>query len=66
MPQPGETAESNQIGPHPSYLQVARAYVYEHTLHDSLDAIGINQAKEDSFRLQGVSWIDSVRKALKL
>ncbi len=29
-------------------------------------AIGVNEAKEDNVRLQGVTWIDNVRKALQL
>ena len=40
--------------------------MYDQSLQDCLNLIGINQAKEDSYRLQGVSWIDGVRKALKL
>ena len=60
------TDPAEQPGPHPSYIQIAKPYVFDHKLQECLEAAGITEAKEDSIRLQGVTWIDSVRKALRL
>jgi len=53
-------------GPHPSFIQLAKPYVFEQGLQQCMTEIGATEAKEDTFRLQGVTWIDSVRKALQL
>ncbi len=54
------------VGPHPSFIQVAKPYVFEQKLQECMSAIGVTEAKEDTLRLQGVTWIDNVRKALQL
>jgi len=54
------------VGPHPSFIQVAKPYVFEQKLQECMTAIGVTEAKEDTIRLQGVTWIDNVRKALEL
>ena len=54
------------VGPHPSFIQLAHPYISEQKLQQCMTAIGMSQAKEDSIRLQGVSWIDNVRKSLQL
>ena len=54
------------VGPHPSYIQIAKPYIFDHKIKDCLLAAGVTESKEDSVRLQGVAWIDSVRKALHL
>ncbi|KAI9816241.1 MAG: RNA polymerase II C-terminal domain kinase beta subunit [Pycnora praestabilis] len=59
-------SDNDQIGPHPSFIQVAKPYIFEQKLQDSMIATGVTEAKEDNIRLQGVAWIDSVRKALQL
>jgi hypothetical protein len=59
-------AVTGAVGPHPSFIQVAKPYVFEHKIRDSMAMTGVKEAKEDSMRLQGISWIDSVRKALQL
>ncbi|KAJ5745240.1 hypothetical protein N7520_010422 [Penicillium odoratum] len=51
---------------HPSFIQVARPYMFEQTIHECIQAMGINTIREESLRLQGVSWIDNVRKVLHL
>ncbi|KAJ5645455.1 hypothetical protein N7507_011466, partial [Penicillium longicatenatum] len=51
---------------HPSFIQVARPYLFEQTIHDCIQALGMNPIREESLRLQGVSWIDNVRKVLHL
>lgn len=51
---------------HPSFIQVARPYMFEQTIQDCIRAMGMNPMREESLRLQGVSWIDSIRKELHL
>ncbi|KAI9783815.1 MAG: RNA polymerase II C-terminal domain kinase beta subunit [Geoglossum umbratile] len=53
-------------GPHPSFIHVAKPYVFEHEIRQHTAATGVSEAKEDSMRLLGIAWIDSVRKALQL
>lgn len=59
-------AEAIQNGPHPSFIQVAKPYVFQQQLQGQLVALGINPTREDTFRLQGVQWINDVRQALQL
>jgi len=51
---------------HPSFIQVAKPYVFEQTIQDCIKAMGVNPIREESLRLQGVLWIDNVRKVLHL
>jgi len=53
-------------GPHPSFIQVAKPYVFEQKVQECMTAINATEAKEDNIRLQGVLWIDNVRRALQL
>ena len=55
-----------RVGPEPSVIQVAKPYIFEKTIQVCTTANGVNEVKEDSFRLQGVAWIDNVRRALQL
>lgn len=52
--------------PHPSFIQVAKPYVFEHTIQECLAATGVDLQREDNVRISGVTWIDNVRKALRL
>lgn len=52
--------------PHPSYIQVAKPFVFEQTIQECIAAIGVDPLREESLRLQGVTWIDNVRRALHL
>ena len=61
-----EKAQNAFSGPHPSFIQVANPYIFEQKVQCCLTALGSSEAKEDNIRLQGVLWIDSVRKALQL
>lgn len=54
------------VGPHASYIQVAKPYTFQQQLEGQLVSIGANPTREDSFRLQGVQWINEVRIALQL
>ncbi|KAI9696786.1 MAG: RNA polymerase II C-terminal domain kinase beta subunit [Candelina mexicana] len=58
--------ENGQHGPHPSFIQVAKPYVFEQKLQECMAVTGVTEAKEGNLRTQGVAWIDSVRKALQL
>lgn len=58
--------DPERVGPHPSYIETAQPYIFQSTIQKALAAAGMSEAKDDSIRLQGVAWIDSVRKALQL
>lgn len=58
--------EDEHVGPHPSYIQLAKPYICEQELQESIAATGVSELKERDVRLNGVAWIDSVRKALRL
>lgn len=51
---------------HPSFIQVAKPYIFERTVQDCFHAMGVNPLREDSLRLQGVTGIDNMRKKLNL
>lgn len=53
-------------GPHPSYIETAKPYIFESQILDSLTSAGISEARDDNIRLQGIMWIDNVRKAMHL
>ena len=61
-----DSIENGHVGPHPSYIQLAKPYIFESKLQDCMAATGVTEAKEDNIRLQGIAWIDSLRKALHL
>ncbi|KAK4544559.1 hypothetical protein LTR36_004131 [Oleoguttula mirabilis] len=61
------------IGPHPSTIRVAAPYttqacIEKRLLPPTLDhqERSLGEAREDSNRLQGVTWLDNVRRALQL
>ncbi|KAK2879562.1 hypothetical protein FQN49_000755 [Arthroderma sp. PD_2] len=57
-------AGGRPVAPHPSFIQVANPYLFEKTVQDCFAATGVNSLREDNNRLQGITWIDNVRKAL--
>lgn len=61
-----DSGSNGAVGPHPSYIRIARPYYFEQKLQECMSQTGVSEAKEDSIRLQGVAWIDNVRKALRL
>jgi CTD kinase subunit beta len=66
---PAATAPPGPVpvqGPHPSYIQVARPYLFHQQIQGQLIASGTHVTREDAFRLQGVQWISDVRVALQL
>lgn len=61
------------VGPHPSTIRVSAQYQSQAAIERRLQQPGADaqerslaEAKEDSLRLQGVQWIDVVRRALQL
>jgi len=51
---------------HPSFIQVANPYIFEQTVENCIESMGVNPLRETSLRLQGVAWLDGVRRALNL
>jgi CTD kinase subunit beta len=51
---------------HPSFIQVAKPYIFEQTIQKCIAAMGVNPLREEALRLQGVTWIDNVRRVLYL
>ncbi|KAE8157519.1 Fructosamine kinase-domain-containing protein [Aspergillus tamarii] len=51
---------------HPSFIQVAKPYIFEQTIQQCIAAMGVNPLREEGLRLQGVTWIDNVRRVLYL
>lgn len=58
-----DLTEGPPLGPHPSHIQIAKPYVFQQTVQECISS---TEAKDDGIRLQGVLWIDSVRKAMHL
>lgn len=67
-PRDSSIQEPNLAPPaiHPSFIQVANPYIFEQTVENCIEAMGVNPLRETSLRLQGVAWIDGVRRALNL
>ncbi|CAK7220150.1 RNA polymerase II C-terminal domain kinase beta subunit [Sporothrix curviconia] len=53
-------------GPVPGFVGIGSQYTLEHQLRHMQREIGCDPTREDSYRLQGVQLIDSVRQALRL
>jgi hypothetical protein len=49
-----------------SFIYVAKRFLFQQQLNNHMIAIGNNPTREDQFRLQGVQWINDVRKVLSL
>ncbi len=60
------TGPPEHVGPHTSDIRVAAPFVFEEQVNKSSELTRINPVKEESSRLQGVAWIDSVRRSLQL
>lgn len=62
------TANGNgdRRGPHPSYIEIAKPYIFQSAIGEALTSAGVSEARDDGIRLQGIAWIDNVRKALHL
>jgi hypothetical protein len=54
------------VGPHPSFIEVARSYIFQHQIDQALAAINTSENREMATRLQGVAHIDMVRRSLNL
>ena len=60
------SSTTSRVGPHASFIQVAKPYIFQKKIDECISSSRVNTVKEDNFRLQGVTWIDNVRKALQL
>ncbi|KAK3075378.1 RNA polymerase II C-terminal domain kinase beta subunit [Teratosphaeriaceae sp. CCFEE 6253] len=66
--------EAKVIGPHPSTIRVAARYMSQAAVDNALhpptvldvQERSLAEAREDSVRLQGVTWLDNTRRALQL
>ncbi|KAL8778470.1 MAG: hypothetical protein Q9213_007393 [Squamulea squamosa] len=63
---PSDPLDGGQPGPHPSYIQIAKPYVFESRIQECMLAAGITEARDEDIRLQAVAWIDTVRRAMHL
>ena len=61
-----DSIENGRIGPHPSYIEIAKPYIFQSKVQECFTTSGVSEAKDDSIRLQGIAWIDNVRKFLHL
>ncbi|KAL8698171.1 MAG: hypothetical protein Q9224_001969 [Gallowayella concinna] len=64
--QSGDPTDLPQPGPHPSYIQIAKPYVFESKIQECMLAAGVTEARDEDIRLQAVAWIDNVRRAMHL
>ncbi|KAF2870788.1 cyclin-like protein [Massariosphaeria phaeospora] len=60
------SASEDRVGPHPSYIEVAKPYILQSRIVKCLSDIHMSDTREDAVRLQGVQWIDLTRRALNL
>lgn len=67
--------ETKLVGPHPSTIRVSAQYLsqsiilgklFPPSLTSSASDQSLHEAREDTWRLQGVSWLDNVRRSLQL
>ncbi|KAL8990086.1 MAG: hypothetical protein Q9177_001172 [Variospora cf. flavescens] len=58
-----EPPEIPHPGPHPSYIQIAKPYIFESKIQECLLVAGVTETRDDSIRLQAVTWMDSVKDA---
>jgi CTD kinase subunit beta len=53
-------------GPNPGHISISNQYTFEQKLRQMLKENGCDDARENSYRTQGVQLIDNVREALQL
>lgn len=66
LPSPAESVLPDPPPIHPSFIQLAKPYIFEQTIQRCIAAMGVNPLREEALRLQGVTWIDNVRRVLYL
>ncbi|KAL8940633.1 MAG: hypothetical protein Q9216_002712 [Gyalolechia sp. 2 TL-2023] len=64
--QNSDPPEIHQPGPHPSYIQIAKPYIFRSKIEECLLVAGVTEPRDDSIRLQAVTWIDSDAAAAAL
>jgi hypothetical protein len=63
---PDSSGGLTHVGPHPSHVIVAKNFIKQWEIEKMLKQTGVSEASDAALRLQGVSWIQSVREALKM
>lgn len=53
-------------GPHPGIIKVSRTKFFEHEIQQLQNSPGFDKVKEDNYRIHGVNYIDSIRKAFAM
>ncbi|KAF2279202.1 cyclin-like protein [Westerdykella ornata] len=59
-------SSDERVGPPASFIEVAKPYLLQSAIERRLSDLNMSDAREDAVRLQGVAWIDSVRRSLQL
>jgi hypothetical protein len=65
-PSASANGPAGPVGPHPSFINVAKRFIFQQQIQNKMVALGNNPTREDNYRLQGVQWINDVRQALSL
>jgi hypothetical protein len=53
------------VGPHPGVIEPCRRYVFESRIQKCLKTLG-TESKDEAWKIQGVTFIDQMRKSLEL
>ncbi|KAI5283146.1 RNA polymerase II C-terminal domain kinase beta subunit, partial [Ascosphaera atra] len=53
-------------GPHPSFILVAHPYIFDRTIRECQSTSPVDPIREEAIRMQSITWLDNVRKALRL
>jgi CTD kinase subunit beta len=54
------------VGPHPGLVIVCKDFVFQDEIDACLKAIGMDGPRDTTARLNGVAWLDKVRRALNM
>lgn len=65
-PSPPPHVDGSSKGPSPGNIALSNQYRFEQNIRRLQKECGCDPAREDSYRIQGVQLIDSVRQALRL
>jgi hypothetical protein len=62
---PAPKFDINEVGPHPGFIEPCRRFVFEFQIQRALNKLGTDQ-KDETWRMQGVTFIESIRTSLRL
>lgn len=66
MMAPPTILATGRAGPHPSYVELARPFMFEERIQQCWRKARVSSAEEAKVRIQAIGWIDSVRKQMRL